>query len=131
LTSYLKSFRKKELFKFLAEDLTNWSILDDFQPRVKGGFSKAIGPNLMTHIWAGNVPGIPLWSLISSLLVKAGSIGKVSSGEPFFAGVFARAIKEIDPELATCFAIVWWKGGDETKEKVIGQLSEVVVGYGN
>lgn len=131
LTTYLKSFRKKELLKFLVEDLNNWNILDDFQPRVKGGFSKAVGPNLMTHIWAGNVPGVPLWSFVSSLLVKAGSIGKVSSAEPYFAGVFARAIAEIDPELAKCFAIVWWRGGDEEKENVIGEMSEVVVGYGN
>lgn len=131
LTAYLKTFRKKELLKFLSEDFSNWSMLDDFQPRVKGGFSKAVAPNLVTHIWAGNVPGIPIWSLIASLLVKAGSIGKVSSGEPLFAGLFAQAMAEVDAEIASCFVIVWWKGGDEEKEKIIGEMSEVVVGYGN
>lgn len=131
LTAYLKTFRKKELLKFLTEDFSNWSMLDAFQPRAKGGFSKAVSPNLITHIWAGNVPGIPIWSLIASLLVKAGSIGKVSSGEPLFAGLFAQAMSEVDADIASCFVIVWWKGGDEGKEKVIGELSEVVVGYGN
>jgi hypothetical protein len=131
LTTYLKTFRKKELQKFLTEDFGNWAVLDDFQPRTKGGFSKAVAPDLVTHIWAGNVPGIPIWSFISSLLVKAGSIGKVSSGEPLFAGLFARAIEEVDPNLASCFAIVWWKGGDEEKERLIGELSEVVIGYGH
>src|SRR5699024_1550695 len=130
-TTFLKTFRKKELQKFLTEDFGNWTVLDDFQPRTKGGFSKAIAPDLLTHIWAGNVPGIPIWSFISGLLVKAGSIGKVSSDEPLFAGLFARAIKEIDPQLATCFAIVWWKGGDEEKERLMGEMSEIVIGYGH
>src|SRR5690606_32710138 len=36
LTSYLKTFRKHELQRFLVEDLNNPFMLDDFQPRVKG-----------------------------------------------------------------------------------------------
>lgn len=130
ITSYLKQFRKKELWRFLTEDFSNPIILDQFQPRVKGGFSKAIGPNLATHFWAGNVPGVPLWSLISSMLVKGGNIGKVSSSEPLFASIFARVLHTIDPMLAKSLAIVWWRGGDVERESVIGKLSDVVIGYG-
>ncbi|OKL37779.1 acyl-CoA reductase [Domibacillus mangrovi] len=130
LTSYLKAFRKKELQRFLVEDLGNPLLLDDFQPRVKGGFSKAMGPNIVTHIWSGNVPALPLWSLISGLLVKAGNIGKVPSTEPLFSGWFAHILVEIEPRLADCFAIVWWKGGDEERERCLLERSDVVVGYG-
>lgn len=130
LTSYLKSFRKHELQRFLVEDLGNPLLLDDFQPRVKGGFSKAIGPDLITHVWAGNVPALPLWSLVSGLLVKAGNIGKVSSSEPLFAGWFAQALVEVEPRLANCFAVVWWKGGDEEREKTVFDQSNLVIGYG-
>jgi hypothetical protein len=130
LTSYLKSFRKHELQRFVVEDLGNPLLLDDFQPRVKGGFSKAIGPELITHVWAGNVPALPLWSFISGLLVKAGNIGKVSSSEPLFAGWFAQALVEVEPRLADCFAVVWWKGGDEAREKAVFQQSNLVIGYG-
>ncbi len=131
LTSYLKSFRKHELQQFLVEDLGNPLLLDDFQPRVKGGFSKAVGPELITHIWAGNVPALPLWSFISGLLVKAGNIGKVSSAEPLFAGWFAQLLVEVEPKLANCFAVVWWKGGDEEREKAIFAQSDLVFGYGS
>ena len=130
LTSYLKSFRKHELQRFLVEDLGNPLLLDDFQPRVKGGFSKAVGPDLITHVWSGNVPALPLWSFISGLLVKAGNIGKVSSSEPLFAGWFAQALVEVEPRLADCFAVVWWKGGDEEREKSVFQQSNLVIGYG-
>jgi len=130
LTQYLKTFRRSELNKFLAEDFTNPGILDDFQPMSKGGFAKAMGPDLLVQIWAGNVPGLPLWSLISGLLVKAGTIGKVPSAEPLFAGWFAELLVEIDPKLADCLAIVWWKGGDEARETALLNQADVVLAYG-
>lgn len=71
-----------------------------------------------------------MWSFISALLTKSGNIGKVSSAEPLFAGLFARLLVEIEPKLADCFAIVWWKGGDEERETCILEQSDVVVGYG-
>ncbi|MDP1566508.1 MAG: acyl-CoA reductase, partial [Polaromonas sp.] len=71
LSGYLKTFRKPQLLRFLAEDFGNPQGLDDFVPRPKGGFSKAFGPDVAVHVWAGNVPGLCLWSLISGLLVKS------------------------------------------------------------
>lgn len=130
LTGYLKTFRKPELQKFLAEDFTNPLILDDFQPMPKGGFARAFGPDILTHIWAGNVPGLPIWSLISGLLVKAGNIGKVPSAEPLFAGWFAQVLAEVAPEIADCFAVVWWKGGDSAREESLFKESDVVLAYG-
>lgn len=131
LTGYLKTFRKPELKKFLAEDFANPLLLDDFQPMPKGGFARAFGPDILTHIWAGNVPGLPIWSLISGLLVKAGNIGKVSSAEPLFAGWFAQVLAEEAPEIADCFAVVWWKGGDAAQEEALLTKSDVVLAYGS
>jgi hypothetical protein len=130
LTGYLKTFRKPELRKFLAEDFANPQMLDTFQPLPKGGFAKAYGPDLLLHIWAGNVPGLPLWSLISGLLVKAGSIGKVPSAEPLFAGWFAQLLADIDPKLADCLAVVWWKGGDLEPENTLLNRADTVLAYG-
>ena len=130
LTGYLKIFRKPELQKFTAEDFANQLILDDFQPMPKGGFARAFGPDILTHIWAGNVPGIPVWSLVSGLLVKAGNIGKVPSAEPLFAGWFAQVLSEVAPEIADCFAVVWWKGGDTAREEALLKESDVVLAYG-
>lgn len=130
LTGYLKTFRGPELRKFISEDFANPQILDDFLPMPKGGFAKAFGPDLLVHIWAGNVPGLPLWSLISGLLVKAGNVGKVSSAEPLFAGWFAELLAEVDPGLADCFAVLWWKGGDDAPERVLFKQADVVLAYG-
>ena len=130
LTNYLKTFRKQNLQRFIVEDFGNPLLIDDFQPRTKRGFSKAVGANVTVQIWAGNVPALPLWSFISSLIVKSGTIGKLPSAEPLFAGWFAKMIVEVEPRLADCLAVIWWKGGDEEKERRIFQQADIVLAYG-
>ena len=130
LTSYLKTFRRPQLLRFLAEDFANPAVLDGFQPTPKGGFLRAHGPDLLLHVWAGNVPALSLWSLICGLLVKAGTIGKLASAEPLTAGWFASLIAEIDPELGECLAITWWKGGEEAGEAVFLREADTVMAYG-
>ena len=131
LTEYLKCFRKPELQRFLSEDLLNPSILDEFQPLNKGGHGLALGPEICAHIWAGNVPGLPLWSLVSGLLVKSGTIGKVPSAEPMFATWFVNVIAEIEPELANCIAVVWGRGGEEKTEIALLKEADVALAYGS
>lgn len=130
LGEYLKTFRAPQLHRFVAGDFANPQVLDRFQPRAGGGWSQAMGPELMAHVWAGNVPGLPLWSLVSGLLVKAGSVGKVSSSEPVLAGLFARLLAEVEPRLADALAVVWWRGGDQAQERALFAQADVVLAYG-
>ena len=130
LSQSLKTFRRPQLERFLAEDFPNPIVLDRFQPRMSGGWSRAMGPDLLVHVWAGNVPGLPLWGLASGLLVKAGMVGKVPSAEPVFATVFARLLAEIEPLWADCLAVVWWQGGDAERERALLPLADVVMAYG-
>jgi len=131
LTSYLKTFRAAQLHRFLAEDFANPKVLDEFQPAAKGGAVKAFGPELLVHNWAGNVPGLPLWSLVCGLLVKAGNVGKLPSAEPLFASLFARLLAEVHPPLADCLAIVWWKGGEEQPAASLYGEADTVLAYGS
>ena len=133
LTSYLQTFRGPQLQRFVAQDFANPKVLDGFQPAVKGGAVRAFGPGLLAHVWAGNVPGLPLWSLACGLLVKAGNIGKLPSAEPVFATLFARLLCEVHPPLADCLAVVWWKGGqqDGTPARALFRACDTVLAYGS
>ncbi len=131
LTAFFQTFRAPQLHRFVAEDFANPKLLDEFQPRPKGGVAKAFGPELLVHSWAGNVPALPLWSLVCGLLVKAGNIGKVPSAEPLFAGWFARLLAEVHPPLADCLAVVWWKGGDEQQAVPLYAQADAVLAYGS
>lgn len=130
LTGFLQTFRAPQLHRFVAEDFANPKVLDEFQPAAKGGAVRAFGPDLLAHSWSGNVPALPLWSLVCGLLVKAGSIGKLPSAEPVFATLFARLLAEIHPPLADCIAIAWWKGGDAESAAAVFGAADTVLAYG-
>lgn len=130
LNGFLQRFRAPQLHRFVAEDFANPKVLDEFQPAVKGGAVRACGPGLLLHSWAGNVPALPLWSLVCGLLVKAGNVGKLPSAEPVFATLFARLLAEVHPPLADCFAIAWWKGGDTALASAFIGEADTVLAYG-
>ena len=130
LTAFFKTFRAPQLQRFVAEDFCNPKLLDEFQPRPKGGAAMAFGPDLLFHSWAGNVPALPLWSLVCGLLVKAGNIGKLPSAEPLFAGLFARLLAEVHPPLADCLAVLWWKGGEAQQSAAVYAEADTVLAYG-
>jgi hypothetical protein len=63
--------------------------------------------------------------------VKAGSIGKLPSAEPLFAGLFARLLAEVHPPLAECLAVVWWKGGEQGPADALFAQADTVLAYGS
>lgn len=130
LKDYLKTFRHDRLLRFLAQDFENPLVLDGFQPNRAAGRSRAYGPRLITQIFAGNVPGLPVWNLICGLLIKSATLGKSASGEPMFPVLFAHSIAEEDPGLAACLAILHWPGGDEHIEHAAFTHAEAVTATG-
>jgi hypothetical protein len=130
LAGFLQTFRAPQLHRFVAEDFPNPKMLDEFQPAAKGGWTRAFGPALLVHSWAGNVPALPLWSLVCGLLVKAGNVGKLPSAEPVFASLFARLLAEVHPPLADCLAVVWWQGGDTQAAASLFAAADTVLAYG-
>lgn len=130
LNATLRTYRAPQLQRFIAEDLGSAELLDGFAPRVTGGLTHAEGAALLTHVWAGNVPGLPLWSLVCGLLVKAGNLGKVSAGEPVLASVFARTLARLHPVLGQALAVVWWDRQDHTLSQTAWSASEVVLAFG-
>lgn len=130
LTGFFKTFRAAQLHRFVAEDFANPKVLDGFQPSPKGGAVRAFGPDLLVHNWAGNVPALALWSLVCGLLVKAGSIGKLPSAEPLFAGWFAHLLAEECPDLGECLAVVWWRGAGDAATDALYAHADTVVAYG-
>lgn len=131
LKRFLRGFRKKDLYRFLDEEFDNPGMLDGFRPRKSGGFSRVYGPKLIFHVFSGNVPGLPIWSIIMGLLLKSAGIGKTSSSEPLMATLFARSLEEVNPKLSACLAILPWKGGSAEYEDVVLQQADAVVVYGS
>lgn len=131
LKRFLRGFRKQMLYRFLMEELPNPSVLDGFRPRVAGGLTRAFGPSLTFHVFSGNVPGLPVWSLVMSLLTKSASIGKTSSAEPLMAALFCQSIRHVHAGLADTIAILPWKRGNETLAASVYARADCVIAYGS
>jgi len=129
LAGYLGSFRAENLRRLLVDELDDPEVLDGFRPRRAGpGLTRAIGPALVVHSFAGNVPGLPAQSLVAATLVKAASLGKVAADEPVFAGLFLRSLADVDPRLAAGLAATYWPGSESA---AAFRHADLVVAYGS
>jgi hypothetical protein len=115
----------------LAAEFGSLEALDTFQRRTARGWQRVFGPALTVHIFSGNIPGVSVTSLIRALCVKSASFGKTAAGEPYFAVCFARALAEVDAELAGTLAVSYWAGGAEDLEAVAFSEAGAVIAFGS
>lgn len=124
-------WRAPRLRELLRAEFGDPRVLDGFIPAPRAhGQQAAFGPRLAVHVFSGNVPGVAVTSLIRSLLVKAGTLGKAAVGEPLLAALFARGVAEGDAALGACLAVTYWAGGDEMMERAALDAADAVVVYG-
>jgi len=131
LGALLRGMRREALLQCLTAEFGDPGCLDGFRPlRGTGLLTRAFGPRLAVHVFSGNVPGLPLWSLTCGLLVKAANLGKTASGEPLLPALFAASLAEVDPDLARCVGILYWPGGSADLEGAAFSRAEAVIAYG-
>ena len=132
LSALLRGLRREALLQCLTAEFGDPGCLDAFRPlRGTALLTRAFGPRLAVHVFSGNVPGLPVWSLTCGLLVKAANLGKTASGEPLLPALFAASLAEVDPDLARCLAIFYWPGGAADLEVAAFARAEAVIAYGS
>lgn len=131
ITEMLTGLKKDSLYMMLKEELNDPECLDKFVNRKYCvGKNRAFGPEVVTHIFSGNVPALPSLSIFCGLLLKSATIGKVSSEEPVFPVLLAKSFEEISSDLASTIGIVYWEGGSKEIETRFFSESDAVVVYG-
>jgi acyl-CoA reductase-like NAD-dependent aldehyde dehydrogenase len=123
-------WRADRLRRLLRAELTDPAALDRFVPASDGRRTRAYGHRLAFHIFAGNVPGVAVTSLVRSLLVKTPVLAKLASGEPVLPVLFARAVASIDATMGDAMALTYWPGGAPTPETLALRVADLVVVYG-
>jgi phenylacetate-CoA ligase len=124
---------EESLMKRLRAEFTNIGVLDRFAKLPhQETMIKAQPLGLILHITAGNVFLSSLDSLVMALVTKNLSILKVSSENKTFPLYFARTLKKIDTKsvLADKFAILHWKGGDQSIEAPLKKKVNAIVAWG-
>ncbi len=121
-----QEYRSERLHGLLAAELGTSAVLD----RVENGL-RAWGPRLMTHVLAGNLPGAGLDNIVFSLLVKSATLAKAASSGAGLQRLFAHILRQHDPELGACLALVSWPGGKAELENIAFSEAGLVVASGS
>ena len=117
--------------RWVASELGSAAVLDRPEPDRNGISRQAFGPEWILQIYAGNVPGLPVWPFYSALAMKSALLAKTASQEPVLAPLLARAIAEEDRDLGACVAVVWWKGGTVELDRAAICRAPAVLAFGS
>lgn len=119
-----------QLERLLHDELGGPDAVESFVVRTGGRRSRAVAPPLGFHVFAGNVPGVAVTSIIRALLVRSAVLGKPAAAEPALAAAFARLLSQADRAVGDCVAITYWRGGDVPLEEAVLSRAGLVVHYG-
>jgi hypothetical protein len=94
---------------------------------------RAVGSRAV-HVIAGNVPVVPITTLLRNAITRSDAIVKTPSNDPVTMGAIARTMIEMAPThpITRHLSVAYWKGGDEAVEEAIyrPQHIERIVAWG-
>ncbi len=133
LANMLADWSAASLHTMLAAELGDARVLDQPLPvaHIAGKRSAAFGFDRTFQVFSGNVPGVAVTSLIRSLLVKSATLGKTASGEPVLPALFARALHDVAPDIASCLAVTYWPRDATEIQRVALRDADSIVVYGS
>jgi hypothetical protein len=130
LARLFEPYTEKCLWSFVEAETGGADVLDGFAA-TPWGARHAVGPDLLAHVAAGNVPGLALPVLVSGLLAKSAIIIKPAAGEPVLTALIARSLTAVAPEIGGAVAVAYWPGGTAELDAQVLPHADVVVVEGN
>lgn len=119
------NLRAESLLAALTRELGDPEVLDGFR-----GGTTAVGPRTVIAVFSGNVPGLPVRSLVRALLVKSTLIAKIPAKEPHFTAAFLRTLHDVEPVLADAVVATYWDRDDEAALTAALGHADAVIAYG-
>jgi len=120
----------ERLEMLLRMEFPDPDVLEGFKNGSGPRHARALGPNLITHIGAGNVPGVSVGSMVRSLLVKAPLLMKPGRTDVVLPVLFAQGLAEVAPDLVDAVAVAYWPPDQDALTDAAIQNADLVVVYG-
>lgn len=122
----LEPLRGAAIRSLLDMELGDHRVLDGWQ-----GARRAAGPGLIAHVLAGNIPGLAAAPMLLSLALKSAVLIKPAAGDLVFPALLARSIADVDPAVAQCVVVAYWRGGTQEMEAAAFAQAGRVVASGS
>lgn len=126
----VQDWRAPQLESLVRDELGGPAAIESFVATDTGRRLRAVAPALGLHVFAGNVPGVGVTSIVRALLVRSAVLGKSAAAEPALAPAFARLLADVDADVGECVAVTYWPGGDTSLENAVLARTGLVVHYG-
>ncbi|MGA2180128.1 MAG: acyl-CoA reductase [Verrucomicrobiota bacterium] len=135
LDNFFHQFTPENFHALLVQELGDARRLDRFVAGDSGEKTNraalAVGPELLVHIAAGNLPNPALMSMVLGLLARSAQFVKCASGSMFLPRLFAHSIYDADTKLGACLEIAGWRGGNADLEMALFAESDCVTATGS
>jgi hypothetical protein len=135
LDAFFARITGESLEALLAADLGHRNRLDDLVATTNeqrlGRAAIARGPELITHIAAGNIPNPALLNIVFGLLTRSAQFVKCASGASLLPRLFAHSVYEVEPKLGACLEVAEWRGGNTALEAAVFEESDCVTATGS
>lgn len=135
LDAFFRELTAERIEALVASELGHHQRLDAFSSTDHEGqqmrAALVTGPELLTHIAAGNLPNPALTSLVLGLLARSAQFVKCAAGTSLLPRLFAHSLHEIEPKLAACLELAEWRGGTVHLEEALFAESDCVTATGS
>ena len=143
LDNFFHQFTPENFHALLVQELGDARRLDRFVAcggdapvaGVSGSGSNraalAVGPELLVHIAAGNLPNPALMSIVLGLLTRSAQFVKCAHAAAFLPRLFAHSIYDADTKLGACLEIAEWRGGNADLETALFAEADCVTATGS
>jgi hypothetical protein len=115
LDQFFDRITEKSLHNLLSQEFGDPQRLDKPtaipEERTEDRMALAVGPELIGHISASNLPCPNLMQIIHGLLIGSAQFVKCAPGAGFLPRLFAHSIYEAHNKFGACLELAEWEGG--------------------
>jgi hypothetical protein len=135
LDCFFRQLTRENLLALLEQDLGHAQRLDKMvaaeAEQKSSRAAIAIGPELLVHIAAGNLPVPTLMSIVLGVLVRSAQFVKCATGATLLPRLFAHSLYEAEPKLGACLEIAEWPGENYTLADALFNEADCVTATGS
>ncbi|MDA7915630.1 hypothetical protein N9B94_00170 [Verrucomicrobia bacterium] len=135
LNTFFEQLTQENLEALVSQEMGHMKRLDAMSISKEERFSEraamAVGPDLLVHITAGNLPASALSSIVLGFLIRSPQFVKCAKGTSFIPRMFAHSIYFEDSKLGSSLEVAEWQGGNTTFEKPLFQEARLVTAMGS
>jgi Acyl-CoA reductase (LuxC) len=135
LDAFFKQLTPENFKALLLQELGHAQRLDEMvstiaEEKLSRG-AMAIGPEMLVHVAAGNIPGAVFMGIVLGVLMRSAQVVKCARGASFLPRLFAHSLYDAEPKLGACLEIAEWRGGTVDLEKVLFEEADCVTATGS